>query len=223
MNNLTKNVALGFMALFAIALLGKCFGSEQANPADAEPQAIIIQPSDLDAVRLLPKKQRTQYIKPSNFNNQPLATPTPTPASASASASASAPARPIPATFSNDLRIVVVRQGDTLGAIAKRELGDSKRYKDIMRWNNIKDERAITIGMQLQIKLATVPQPVPALDNLSDISSDRTYTVKSGDVLGLISQQFYGTSKKVKLILEANGLSDANSIRVGQKLIIPAN
>jgi len=46
--------------------------------------------------------------------------------------------------------------------------------------------------------------------------------VESGDFLGAISQKFYGTSKKVDVILKANNLKNANSISVGQTLIIPA-
>ena len=67
MNTLTKNALLGFFALFSIAMLGSYFGSEKSNPEDAEPSAVIVQPSDLDAVRLLPKNQR-QYIKPDNLH-----------------------------------------------------------------------------------------------------------------------------------------------------------
>ncbi|MFT7516546.1 MAG: nucleoid-associated protein YgaU [Myxococcota bacterium] len=204
MNNFTKNAVLGFVALFVIALLGLYFGSDQANPADAEPASVIIQPTDLDSVRLLPKSQRVQYITPSDFTPGTGSDPVPRPVGID-------PPMPTPEPFSDDLRIVVVRQGDTLGAIAKRELGDSNRYRDIMDWNNITNERAITIGMQLQIRLQEVPVKTDA----------QTYVVQSGDVLGVISDRFYGTSKKVDLIIKANNLKDANSIRVGQSLIIP--
>ena len=212
MNKLTKNALLGFFALFSIAMLGSYFGSEKSNPEDAEPSAVIVQPSDLDAVRLLPKNQR-QYIKPDNFNPNSTAVPTPL-------SGETAQAIPMPATFSNDVRVVVVRQGDTLGAIAKRELGESKRYKDIMRWNGIKDDTGIQIGMELRLMLDEVaPEVIPVK---MGPTTQQSYTVQSGDFLGGISQKFYGTSKKIDVILKANNLKNANSLSVGQTLIIPA-
>jgi|TARA_B110000196_G_C20865121_1_gene529260 nucleoid-associated protein YgaU len=216
MNKITKNSLLGFFALFSIAMLGSYFGSEKSNPADAEPSAVIVQPSDLDAVRLLAPEQRAQYIKPDNFNPNPAAVSAPSP-------SATPGAIPMPATFSNDVRVVVVRQGETLGAIAKRVLGDSKRYEDIMRWNNITDETRIPVGMKLSIMLNEVVTAVPAAIPLkTGPATQQSYTVQSGDFLGAISQKFYGTSKKVDVILKANNLKNANSLSIGQTLIIPA-
>lgn len=48
-----------------------------------------------------------------------------------------------------------------------------------------------------------------------------TYTVQPGDTLGKIAKEFYGDSSKYTLIVEANGLSNPNAIRVGQELTIP--
>lgn len=47
------------------------------------------------------------------------------------------------------------------------------------------------------------------------------YWVEEGDNLWLISTKFYGSSDKVDVIMEANGLSDENLIYYGEKLIIP--
>ncbi len=51
----------------------------------------------------------------------------------------------------------------------------------------------------------------------------QTYTVKSGDTLSKISQQFYGSAHEYMRIFYANRntLSDPNKIQVGQQLIIP--
>jgi len=46
--------------------------------------------------------------------------------------------------------------------------------------------------------------------------------VKKGDTLGQIAMRELGTSKRANEILTLNKLSDANSIRVGQKLKLPA-
>jgi LysM repeat protein len=52
----------------------------------------------------------------------------------------------------------------------------------------------------------------------------QTYTVKSGDTLSKISQQFYGSSSEYMRIFYANRdqLSDPDKIQVGQQLIIPS-
>ena len=52
----------------------------------------------------------------------------------------------------------------------------------------------------------------------------QTYTVKSGDTLSKISQQFYGSSNEYMRIFYANRdkLADPDKIQVGQQLIIPS-
>jgi len=50
---------------------------------------------------------------------------------------------------------------------------------------------------------------------------DGYYTVKSGDMLMKLAKRFYGDESKYTLIMEANNITDANKIAVGQKLKIP--
>ena len=52
----------------------------------------------------------------------------------------------------------------------------------------------------------------------------QTYTVKSGDTLSKIAQQFYGSASQYMKIYEANTdkISDPNKIQVGQELKIPS-
>jgi nucleoid-associated protein YgaU len=52
--------------------------------------------------------------------------------------------------------------------------------------------------------------------------SGQKYTVKPGDNLSKISQQFYGDAKKYLTIAKANNLDDPDKIKAGQELIIPA-
>src|SRR5262249_44348538 len=51
----------------------------------------------------------------------------------------------------------------------------------------------------------------------------RTYTVKSGDTLSKISQQFYGDANQYNKIFNANRgiIQDPNKISPGQQLVIP--
>jgi nucleoid-associated protein YgaU len=52
----------------------------------------------------------------------------------------------------------------------------------------------------------------------------QTYTVKSGDTLSKISQQFYGSANEYMRIFYANRdtLSDPDKIQAGQQLVIPS-
>ena len=56
------------------------------------------------------------------------------------------------------------------------------------------------------------------------VAGGQTYTVKSGDTLSKISQQFYGSSNEYMRIFYANRdkLSDPDKIQAGQQLIIPS-
>ncbi len=49
----------------------------------------------------------------------------------------------------------------------------------------------------------------------------RTYTVKLGDQLYLIAQEIYGSGFNMEDIMQANNITNPDSIEVGQKLIIP--
>ncbi len=53
-------------------------------------------------------------------------------------------------------------------------------------------------------------------------ASGQKYTVKPGDSLSKISQQFYGDAKKYMTIAKANNIEDPDKIRAGQELLIPA-
>ena len=54
-------------------------------------------------------------------------------------------------------------------------------------------------------------------------SSSETYTVKSGDTLAGIIVRFYGKYdiSKIEKIKQANNMKNADSIKIGQELIIP--
>ncbi len=59
--------------------------------------------------------------------------------------------------------------------------------------------------------------------NVTDDEGNIVYTVKSGDTLSAIALHYYGSAGRSSYmkIAEANGIENANLIRVGQKLVIP--
>lgn len=95
-----------------------------------------------------------------------------------------------------------VRRGDTLGKIA-REQGVS--LSDLAEANNIANPNLIRIGQVLVI---------PGQEDAPDI----VHVVVRGDTLGKIARQ-YGAS--VTALIEANGIANANLIRIGQSITVP--
>jgi nucleoid-associated protein YgaU len=93
-------------------------------------------------------------------------------------------------------------------------------------------------GDKLHLK-ASVPSPVVAnrvWDTIKQVDptysdlhheitttgSAQPYTIQSGDNLSKISKKFYGDANKYEKIAQANGIADANKIRAGQTITIPA-
>jgi len=131
-------------------------------------------------------------------------------------------------------RVYVVRPGDTLSVIAQRELGTCKRWPEIAALNGDLDPAKLRQGMRLRMPegsgaarvlvaeattpsrekaVAPAPAPRPA--------AGATYTVKSGDVLGVIAQRELGSSKRWPEIVELNPGIDPDRLIVGARLSMP--
>lgn len=68
----------------------------------------------------------------------------------------------------------------------------------------------------------TAPAPQPAIAATPpNAPARRTYTVKKGDTLWGISQQFYGNGAVYARIADANGIKDPRRLGTGQVLVIP--
>jgi len=126
----------------------------------------------------------------------------------------------------------VVKEGDTLGIISKKVYGSSHFWQRIAKANKIDDPARVRAGMSLTIPALSDterPHAIPALKDrgvpptvsLPAASAEQHHKVVAGDTLGSISQQYYGTSRKTKLIMDANKITDENKLRVGQVLVIP--
>lgn len=137
------------------------------------------------------------------------------------------PERGATTTIGTEWRTHTVVAGDSLYAIARTLLGDGNRWREILENNKglLESPSTLAIGMVLKIDRVarTTTRPSPARSNTnSSSSSERTYVVLPGDMLGTISQKLLGTARRVEEIVELNGLDDANDIKVGQTLRIPA-
>lgn len=111
-----------------------------------------------------------------------------------------------------------VTKGETLGGIA---LKYGVPLKSLKAWNNKKNNN-IGIGERLQIQSYKTVYTTPDSDDTdSSSSSDREYryhTIKKGETLSSIAEQYKGVS--VKDIQKANNIS-GTKIQTGKKLKIP--
>ncbi len=98
-----------------------------------------------------------------------------------------------------------VKAGDTLYSIASKH---KTTVSAIASANNITNVNLISVGQVLNIPVKQAPPPVVTVK----------YTVKAGDTLYSIARKYNTT---VSAIAKANGITNVNSIRVGQVLTIP--
>ncbi len=116
-----------------------------------------------------------------------------------------------------DAMLYTWKQGDTLAALAQRYYGSPDKVGRLQKANEGRSDSNLRVDDRLWVP---VEDKSPAASALGD---DRVYVVKKGDVLGTISQHYYGTSKKWQKILDANRdtLSGPERLRPGMRLRIP--
>jgi beta-lactamase class A len=105
----------------------------------------------------------------------------------------------------------LVQPGDTLSTIATNT---GVSLEKLVNWNSIKDPNRIVAGQTLSLNgtsADTTPAGAPA--------GPGQYTVKAGDTLWDIAQ---ANDVSVDDLVHLNGLSDADQLKVGQVLRIPA-
>jgi nucleoid-associated protein YgaU len=129
----------------------------------------------------------------------------------------------MPVELASGERSYTLKKGDSYYSIAKQELGNAARWKEIEKLNNIPAEE-LRVGKTIKLpsKEAAVTSITksPTLDNTSS-SDGRVHVVASGETLMDISKKHYGTTAKWKDIIKANPGVDPEGLRVGQKLNLP--
>jgi nucleoid-associated protein YgaU len=129
-------------------------------------------------------------------------------------------------------RTVTVARGDTLGEIALRELGTSKRWPEIAALNPGVDPNALRIGTLLVLpgsgsaapaQAASPTTPPPAVGRTRPDAGSAGYVVRAGDTLGAIAQREPGTSTRWKEIVELNPGLDPQRLAIGASLRLPAD
>jgi membrane-bound lytic murein transglycosylase D len=107
-----------------------------------------------------------------------------------------------------------VKSGDVLGTIASRHGVSVSQVKD---WNNL-NSNLIKVGQTLYIYSGKAAPIAPTSKNLADnsTSTPKTYTVRPGDSLWIISKKHALSVEQIKRLNNLN----SNSIKPGQRLII---
>ncbi len=115
----------------------------------------------------------------------------------------------------------IVRSGDTLIAIARRELGNADAWSRLVEANPGINPRALKPGMVLKLPAApSQPRsvtPAPA-------GAPRTHEVATGDSLSSISILYYGDAQRWYEVFEANRTvlkGDPDRLSLGDVLVIP--
>ncbi len=72
-------------------------------------------------------------------------------------------------------------------------------------------------SLSVPVPQQDVPPPAPQK------AAPKTYVIQKGDTLSKVSQKFYGTTKKWKMIYEANRdrINNINNLKVGTQIVIP--
>ena len=108
-------------------------------------------------------------------------------------------------------REYIVEPGDYLQKVAKMhgvEVGDIKAA------NKLQSDRII-VGQKL-----IIPASKPKIEKVTAVDTSDRYVVRAGDSLSTIARHLGVTQAA---LAKANNISNPNSIRVGQKLIVPVH
>lgn len=130
-----------------------------------------------------------------------------------------------------------VRPGDTLATISLRVYGTRSfaavvgKSNPFMDPNRLKPGRVIRVPKDPNnVQGKPLPRPEPSVEpkvakgaETAGAGESKTYTVKPGDTLSGISQEFYGSSGLGTFLFESNRgvLKSPDELKVGMKLQIP--
>lgn len=116
--------------------------------------------------------------------------------------------------LSSSAATYVVRPGDTLSGIASRT---GVSVGDLARTNGITDPNRVFAGQTLTLP-GTGGAATPTAPAATAPAPGRTHVVAAGETLSSIAGK-YGTT--VRAIVDANGITDPNHVRIGTRLQIP--
>lgn len=117
----------------------------------------------------------------------------------------------------------LVMQGEAPSDQAKNKVWDEIKRID-PSYSDLTCDLTVNPSLAPQTQQAQPAQQAALQTGAAAAGGMQTYTVKAGDSLSKISQQFYGNAHDYMKIFEANRdqLHDPNQVRAGQQLKIPS-
>ena len=123
-------------------------------------------------------------------------------------------------------RVYTIRDGDTLYAIAKRELGNGSLWTSIRDLNGLKDGKSLRVGTKLRLPTAGGGIERVALGGTAapEEPAMREYVVREGDTLIDIAERQLGKRSRWTELHEINKsrVKDPNHVAPGTRLLLPA-
>jgi nucleoid-associated protein YgaU len=189
----------------------------------SEPTRVVLNPSDIpprSSGTLTPPPQpnpataATEPTVPQRVNSTPATPVPPAPAPLVERRSEEPVAAPAARTYE-------VQTGDSLWKIAERFYGDGRMYTVILEANPGASSGSLQPGTRLTIPPA--PERRTAASSAPAAMGGRTYTIRQGDTLAGIAQQFYQNGALAMALFEANRdvLSNPNVLIPGKTIRVP--
>lgn len=138
------------------------------------------------------------------------------------------PARAIPEPTATPLKTegppttsktYTIMPGDTLSSISKKIYGTTRYTEQIYKTNTqtLKDKHLLTVGTPI-----TLPEIAPSAPESSPIpgNGSKTYTVKSGDSLWKIAEQFANTGTGILPMMDRIADSNRDKLAQGTKTML---
>ncbi|MCC6406067.1 MAG: LysM peptidoglycan-binding domain-containing protein [Planctomycetes bacterium] len=115
----------------------------------------------------------------------------------------------------------VVQSGDTLGEIAKRELGSFDKWSDIAALNGNLDPKKLKKGMKIVLPAGAKSAAKPKVNGTGAVAPGGEYVVQKGDTLSGIAQKVLGKSARWTEIASLNPSINPERLIVGAHLRLP--
>jgi nucleoid-associated protein YgaU len=121
-----------------------------------------------------------------------------------------------------ETKLYTVREGETLGEIASKELGSYRMWVAIANLNGITDPSTIMPGRTLRMPQPKVEPQTPTVSTAPEALRKNMHRVVSGETLSSIAIEYYKEANKYSLIVAANPWIDPDRLQIGEVLVIPA-
>jgi nucleoid-associated protein YgaU len=220
----TPRIALGLLALVALWI-----GVYWWWPTAQEPRGIsfstppVAVPSSSQTTQDESDRSKNGGLGPQGTDkqareDQPGKTPTAEPAQAE---------KPKVTVIPPQFLEHIVQPGETYATISLKYFGTSAYSSSIARANPLMSPTSLKPGRAVR-----VPKDPKNIQGITVTAKEAPrpgeslfaeYIVESGDTLGRIAERVYGDSRLSKLIFDANRntMQDEDSLKIGQKLVIP--